>query len=181
MPRLAAARRRRRSRQLQIMYGAAGERRLTEYEVDWLPGYEGSAPVRVGNAADSQFQLDVYGEVLDALHQARHMGLTEDPERVGAAASRCSTSSSRAGSEPDEGIWEVRGPRRHFMHSKVMAWVAFDRAVKGVEEFGLEGPVDRWRACATRSTARSRAGLRRRAQHVHAVLRLEGARREHAR
>ena len=156
--RLAAARRRRRSRQdLQIMYGAAGERRLTEFEVDWLPGYEGSAPVRIGNAAYSQFQLDVYGEVLDALHQARHIGHRRGPERVGARSVRCSTSSSPAWKEPDEGIWEVRGPRRDFTHSKVMAWVAFDRAVKAVEEFGLEGPVDRWRALPRRDPPRGAA------------------------
>jgi GH15 family glucan-1,4-alpha-glucosidase len=130
---------------LQIMYGAAGERRLTEYEVPWLSGYENSAPVRIGNAAHEQFQLDVYGEVIDALHQARRVGVPEDPNAW--AVQRALLDFLEGGwKQPDEGIWEVRGPRRNFTHSKVMAWVAFDRAVKGIEEFGLEGPVDRWRA-----------------------------------
>jgi GH15 family glucan-1,4-alpha-glucosidase len=131
---------------LQIMYGPAGERRLSEYEVDWLPGYEHSAPARIGNAAHQQYQLDVYGEILDSLHQARHMGIVEDPEAW--EVQRAMLDFLESGwKDPDEGIWEVRGPRRDFVHSKVMAWVAFDRAVKGVEEFGLDGPVDRWRAC----------------------------------
>jgi GH15 family glucan-1,4-alpha-glucosidase len=128
------------------MYGAAGERRLDEYEVDWLPGYEGSAPVRVGNAAHRQYQLDVYGEVLDALHQMRCLGVDEDPNSwaVQTAILEFLETGWKA---PDEGIWEVRGPRRDFVHSKVMAWVGLDRAVRGVEAFGLDGPVDRWRAC----------------------------------
>jgi GH15 family glucan-1,4-alpha-glucosidase len=131
---------------LQIMYGPAGERRLSEYEVDWLPGYEQSAPVRIGNAAHEQYQLDVYGEVLDSLHQARHMAIKEDPEAW--MVQRAMLDFLESGwKDPDEGLWEVRGERQDFVHSKVMAWVAFDRAVKGVEEFGLEGPVDRWRAC----------------------------------
>ncbi|MEX1007988.1 MAG: glycoside hydrolase family 15 protein [Acidimicrobiia bacterium] len=130
---------------LQIMYGPAGERRLPEYEVDWLPGYEASAPVRVGNAASEQFQLDVYGEVFDALHQTRHMGVAEDPTAWSLQQAILEFLES-AWQDPDEGIWEVRGGRRDFTHSKVMAWVAFDRAVRAVEEFGLEGPVDRWRA-----------------------------------
>jgi len=131
---------------MQIMYGPTGERRLSEYEVDWLSGYEGSAPVRVGNAAHRQFQLDVYGEVLDSMHQARHMGISEEPTAW--SLQRTVLDFLESGwREPDEGIWEIRGPRRDFVHSKVMAWVAFDRAVKGVEEFGLDGPVDRWRAC----------------------------------
>jgi len=131
---------------LQIMYGPAGERRLSEYEVDWLPGYEQSAPVRIGNAAHEQYQLDVYGEGLDSLHQARHMAIKEDPEAW--MVQRAMLDFLESGwKDPDEGIWEVRGPRQDFVHSKVMAWVAFDRAVKGVEEFGLEGPVDRWRGC----------------------------------
>ncbi|HEV8441054.1 MAG TPA: glycoside hydrolase family 15 protein [Methylomirabilota bacterium] len=127
-----------------IMYGLAGERRLTELELDWLPGYEGSAPVRVGNAAHSQFQLDVYGEVLDALHTARCVGLDSDEDgwRVQRVLAEFVES---AWERPDEGIWEVRGPRRHFTHSKVMAWVALDRAVKAVERFGLPGPAERWR------------------------------------
>jgi GH15 family glucan-1,4-alpha-glucosidase len=131
---------------LQIMYGPAGERRLREYEVDWLPGYERSAPVRIGNAAHDQYQLDVYGELLDSLHQARHMAIMEDPEAWMVQLAMLDFLES-GWKDPDEGIWEVRGPRQDFVHSKVMAWVAFDRAVKGVEEFGLEGPVDRWRAC----------------------------------
>jgi GH15 family glucan-1,4-alpha-glucosidase len=129
---------------LQIMYGPAGERRLTEAELAWLPGYEASAPVRIGNAASEQYQLDVYGEVLDALHQTRHMGIAEDPEAW--ALQRALLDFLESGwDQPDEGIWEVRGGRRDFTHSKVMAWVAFDRAVRGIEEFGLDGPVDRWK------------------------------------
>ncbi len=130
--------------QLNTVYGAAGERRLTELELDWLPGYEGSAPVRIGNAAYSQFQMDVFGEIADALHLARCVGLqpTEDGWRV-----ECELLDFLEShwDRPDEGIWEVRGPRRHFTHSKVMAWVAFDRAVKDAEQFGLAGPVERWR------------------------------------
>jgi GH15 family glucan-1,4-alpha-glucosidase len=131
---------------LQIMYGLAGERRLTEWELPWLAGYEGSKPVRVGNAASNQFQLDVYGEVADASHQARRAGLAplDDAWRMSQSILKFLES---AWKEPDEGIWEVRGPRRHFTHSKVMAWVAFDRAVKSVEQFGLHADrADRWRA-----------------------------------
>jgi GH15 family glucan-1,4-alpha-glucosidase len=129
----------------QIMYGLAGERRLTEYEVSWLPGYEGSSPVRVGNAAHGQFQLDVYGEVLDALFQARKAGLK--PVEPGWALERALVGSvEKRWREPDEGIWEVRGPRQHFTHSKVMAWVAVDRAVRSAERWHLEAPVERWRA-----------------------------------
>src|SRR4051812_30941022 len=135
--------------QMQIMYGLAGERRLTEYEVPWLAGYEGAGPVRIGNAASDQLQLDVYGEVLDALYQARRMGLA--PSEAGWKLERLLVKHLETIWErPDEGIWEVRGGRRHFTHSKVMAWVAFDRAVRTVEEFGLEGPVDRWRALRER-------------------------------
>jgi GH15 family glucan-1,4-alpha-glucosidase len=130
---------------LQIMYGLAGERRLTEYEVPWLPGYEGSAPVRVGNAASTQFQLDVYGEVVDSLYQAARLGEGGDPE--GWALQIALLDFLESGwREADEGIWEVRGPRRPFTHSKLMAWVAFDRAVRTVTELGADGPVDRWRA-----------------------------------
>ena len=129
---------------LQIMYGAAGERRLDEWEVSWLPGYEGSTPVRVGNAASGQFQLDVYGEVMSALYVASKVGgnlseTTWDLQRVLMGFVKTMWS------EPDDGIWEVRGPRRHFTHSKVMAWVAVDRAIKMVEECGEEGPVDEWK------------------------------------
>ena len=129
---------------LQIMYGLAGERRLTELELPWLTGYEGSKPVRIGNAATEQLQLDVYGEVLDALHQGRvhELGLSRE---AWALQRRLLTYLENVWKEPDEGIWEVRGPRRHFTHSKVMAWVAFDRGVQAVERFGRNGPVERWR------------------------------------
>jgi GH15 family glucan-1,4-alpha-glucosidase len=126
------------------MYGPAGERRLPELVLDWLPGYERSAPVRIGNAASRQFQLDVYGEVMDVLHQTRRGGVDPDAEAwaLQRALMEFLESSWR---NPDEGIWEVRGPRRHFTHSKVMAWVAADRAVKAVERHGLDGPLARWR------------------------------------
>ncbi len=129
---------------VQIMYGVAGERRLSEFELPWLSGYEGSAPVRVGNAASEQLQLDVYGEVLDALYQARTHGIAVDPQawRIQLALL---DHLGEAWREPDEGIWEIRGERRHFVHSKAMAWVAFDRAVRTVESQGIDGPVDRWR------------------------------------
>lgn len=130
---------------LQIMYGASGERRLTERTLGWLPGYEGSRPVREGNAASDQFQLDVYGEVMDSLHVARRVGIEADGDAWGLQRALMDFLEG-AWVLPDEGIWEVRGPRRHFTHSKVMAWVAFDRAVAAVERFGHEGPVDRWRA-----------------------------------
>jgi GH15 family glucan-1,4-alpha-glucosidase len=133
---------------LQIMYGVAGERRLSELTLPWLPGYEGSQPVRVGNAAAGQFQLDVYGEVLDALHQAR-VNQLELSKEAWSLQRRLLGFLEHAWKEPDEGIWEVRGPRRHFTHSKVMAWVAFDRGVQAVERFGSSGPVDRWRKIRT--------------------------------
>ncbi len=129
---------------LQIMYGVAGERRLTEFELPWLPGYEGSAPVRVGNAASDQLQIDVYGEVMDALYQGRVHGLAKE-QYAWALQLKLLEHLEHAWPEPDEGIWEIRGERRHFVHSKVMAWVAFDRGVRSVEEQGLEGPADRWR------------------------------------
>jgi GH15 family glucan-1,4-alpha-glucosidase len=129
---------------LRIMYGVDGARRLPELQLPWLAGYEGSAPVRIGNGAAQQFQLDVWGEVLDGLHLGRESGL---------AVSSDSWDLQRAlmdfleghWDEPDNGLWEVRGPRRHFVHSKVMAWAGADRMVRAVEHFGLEGPVDRWR------------------------------------
>jgi GH15 family glucan-1,4-alpha-glucosidase len=133
--------------QVQIMYGLAGERRLTEWEVPWLPGYEGAAPVRIGNAACSQLQLDVFGEVMDALHQGRCKGLAASESGWGLQEALLSHL-ERIWTEPDEGIWEVRGKRRHFTYSKVMAWVAFDRAIKSAEQFGLAGPLDRWREIA---------------------------------
>lgn len=129
---------------IQIMYGLAGERRLTELELGWLDGYENSRPVRIGNAATDQHQLDVYGEVMDSLHLARRAGLpsNEDAWRVQQGLLRFLETDWH---QPDEGIWEVRGPRRHFVHSKVMAWVAMDRGVKAVEDFGLSGDADKWR------------------------------------
>jgi GH15 family glucan-1,4-alpha-glucosidase len=131
-------------RQMQILYGVAGERRITEQELDWLAGYRGSRPVRVGNAAVNQFQLDVYGEVMDALYLGRHIGLEMDETAWDFQRALLEFLESNW-REPDEGIWEIRGPRRHFTHSKVMAWVALDRAIKAVELLGHDGPVDRWR------------------------------------
>ena len=133
-----------RPEQMQLMYGVEGERRLIEYELGWLPGYAGSRPVRVGNAASEQFQLDVYGELMDALHQARAHGIPPDEAawEVQRALLDFLESHWR---DADDGIWEIRGERRHFVHSKVMAWAAVDRAVRGSEEFGLDGPVDDWK------------------------------------
>jgi GH15 family glucan-1,4-alpha-glucosidase len=134
---------------IQIMYGVAGERRLTEFEVPWLPGYEGSAPVRIGNAASEQLQLDVFGEVMDALYQARKHGLAKE-KPAWQLQQNLMHQLERIWEEPDDGIWEIRGGRRHFVHSKVMAWVAFDRAVRTVEEQGLDGPADDWRVVRDR-------------------------------
>jgi GH15 family glucan-1,4-alpha-glucosidase len=130
--------------QIQIMYGLAGEKRLAEWEVPWLAGYEGSKPVRIGNAAADQLQLDVFGEVLDAMHQGRVGGLQSlaeawDFQRV------LVSHLEEIWTLPDEGIWEVRGGRQHFTYSKIMAWVAVDRTIKSAEAFGLEGPIDHWR------------------------------------
>jgi GH15 family glucan-1,4-alpha-glucosidase len=130
--------------QVQIMYGLRGERRLTEWEVSWLPGYERSKPVRIGNAAATQLQLDIFGEVLDAFHQGRHGKLAVD--KIAWAVQRALLDHLETiWDQPDEGIWEVRSGRKQYTYSKIMSWVAFDRAIKGVEEFGLEGPVERWR------------------------------------
>jgi GH15 family glucan-1,4-alpha-glucosidase len=126
------------------MYGPAGEHRLTELELDWLSGYENSTPVRIGNAASGQFQLDVYGEVADAMFQARAAGVGGDGSSWEMYKSVLEFLED-GWRQPDEGIWEVRGPRQHFTHSKVMAWVAFDRALKVVEEFGYDG-LDTWRS-----------------------------------
>lgn len=131
-------------RQMQIMYGPAGERRLTELELPWLPGYEGSTPVRIGNLAVTQLQLDVYGEVMDALFLARLAGIPPDPSAWHVQVEMLNHLTT-TWCEPDEGIWEVRGVRRHFTHSKVMAWVAFDRGIRTVEGGGVEGPVEAWR------------------------------------
>jgi GH15 family glucan-1,4-alpha-glucosidase len=131
--------------QLNIMYGIAGERRLTELELDWLSGYEGSRPVRIGNAAHRQFQLDVFGEVSAAMHLARVGGLQSDEHGWSVQREFLGFLES-AWKEPDEGIWEVRGPRRHFTHSKVMAWLAVDRMIASAEQFRLDGPIDSWKA-----------------------------------
>ena len=131
--------------QLHIMYGLAGERRLVEQELPHLPGYEGSRPVRIGNGAYDQFQLDVFGEVLDAMHECWCAGLA--PGERGWRLERALVEHlETVWQQPDEGIWEVRGPRRHFTHSKLMAWVAVDRAIRGIQQFGLEGPLQRWQA-----------------------------------
>ena len=126
------------------MYGVAGERWLAEREVPWLGGYENSKPVRIGNAAADQLQLDVFGEVMDALHHARLGGL-QDLAAAWEFQRALLAHLETVWHAPDEGIWEVRGGRRHFTYSKVMAWVAFDRGIKTVEAFGVDGPVDRWR------------------------------------
>ena len=161
------------------MYGVAGERNLERgRQLAWLPGYEGSKPVRIGNAASDQYQLDVYGEVIGALHEARRTGL--DPAGPAWDLELVLMDFIETGwKEPDDGIWEVRGPRRHFTHSKVEAWVAVDRAIHDVEDFGLHGP-GRQMEVASRTDPRRgvREGLRLRAQHFYAVLRLQRARRQ---
>ncbi|MCB1624853.1 MAG: glycoside hydrolase family 15 protein, partial [Pseudomonadales bacterium] len=134
---------------LQIMYGLAGQRRLEETELPWLPGYKGAAPVRVGNAASRQFQLDVYGEVMDTLHLARRSGLEPDATAWSIQVELLRYL-EKHWQDPDEGIWEIRGERRHFTHSRVMTWVAVDRGIKAVERFSLNGPVDRWRDLRSR-------------------------------
>jgi GH15 family glucan-1,4-alpha-glucosidase len=132
--------------QLQTLYGIAGERRLPELQLDWLPGYDNSRPVRVGNAAALQLQLDVWGELMDAMHLARESSL--DSEIQDWPVQRALVEYLETiWQQPDDGIWEIRGPRRHFTHSKVMAWVALDRAVKAIEQHGLDGPLQRWREC----------------------------------
>jgi GH15 family glucan-1,4-alpha-glucosidase len=131
--------------QVQITYGLAGERWLTELELNWLPGYEESKPVRIGNAASEQRQLDIYGEITSMLLHARRGHLPEN-EPGTALEWKLLEHLEKIWTEADHGIWEIRGPRRHFTHSKVMAWLAFDRAIQSCEQFGLDGPVDRWRA-----------------------------------
>jgi GH15 family glucan-1,4-alpha-glucosidase len=133
--------------QAQIMYGIAGERRLTEWEVDWLPGYEGAKPVRIGNGAHGQLQLDVYGEVMDALYQAYRGGVTQDGD--GWAVQRALLNHlAKIWQQPDRGIWESRGAPRQYTFSKVMAWVAFDRGIRHATEAGLPCPIERWRELA---------------------------------
>ncbi|MFJ1750596.1 glycoside hydrolase family 15 protein [Streptomyces sp. NPDC088116] len=129
---------------LQIMYGIAGERELGEAELDWLPGYESSGPVRVGNGAAHQLQLDVYGEVTEALHLAHMTGLARN-DYASVLQLKLIRYLEKHWDQPDEGIWEVRGPRRHFVHSKVMAWVAVDRTIKLIESGDVDGPLERWR------------------------------------
>ncbi|MGH8849936.1 MAG: glycoside hydrolase family 15 protein [Casimicrobiaceae bacterium] len=133
-----------RPQDLQTVYGLSGERALTEFTLPWLPGYENSAPVRVGNAAATQSQLDIYGQVIEALQLARTAGLDPDADAWNFERALLTYLES-SWTEPDNGIWEMRGPRRHYTHSKVMAWVAVDRAIKAVEQYGLAGPVKRWR------------------------------------
>ncbi len=129
---------------LQTMYGVAGERRLTELELEWLPGYDNARPVRIGNAAHEQLQLDVYGELIDVLWQSVRADMPLQDASWSLVRLLLDTLEKRW-REPDEGIWEVRGPRRHFTHSKVMCWVAFDRALAIADELGFEGPLDKWR------------------------------------
>ncbi len=129
--------------QAQIMYSITGERRLTEWQIGWLPGYEGAKPVRIGNGAHGQIQIDVYGEVMDALYQAQRGGLASSAD-AWALQQAFLEHLARIWREPDRGIWESRGPERHFTFSKVMAWVAFDRGARIAREFGLQGPVQRW-------------------------------------
>ncbi len=130
--------------QLQIMYGLSGERRLSEWEVPWLPGYQGAAPVRIGNAASAQLQLDVYGELIDAVFQARKQGLAPVAS-AWALQETLVEHLEKIWQDPDDGIWEVRGPRQQFTFSKVMAWVALDRSVRDAERFELQAPLERWR------------------------------------
>ena len=129
---------------LRVLYGVSGVRRLAEYEAAWLPGYQGAVPVRIGNAASTQFQLDIYGELMDTLHVARSSGLDPEPAAWNFQVAVLAFLEAHW-ADPDDGIWEIRGPRRHFIHSKVMAWVAFDRCIKDAERDGLEAPLERWR------------------------------------
>ena len=164
----------------QIMYGVGGERRLSEIELDWLPGYEGSRPVRVGNEASEQFQLDVFGEVLDAgwtavqANVAHSRGdLPAHHPMPGQLLPAVMGHLERVWNDPDEGIWEIRGPRRHFVHSKVMAWVAFDRAIRIAKHRGWDHlPVDRWAELRDEVHAQVlEQGLRQEEELVRAVLR----------
>jgi GH15 family glucan-1,4-alpha-glucosidase len=134
---------------IQIMYGLGGERRLTEWQVPWLRGYANSTPVRIGNAAHTQLQLDVFGELMDALHHARRGGIAGS-EASWALQRELIRHLETVWDQPDSGIWEARGPARHFTYSKAMCWVALDRALKAARAYGLGGPVDRWQALADR-------------------------------
>ena len=144
------------------MYGIAGERWLPELELPWLPGYENSTPVRIGNGAVAQRQLDVYGELMDVLHAAREAELARARRRVARAEDAAAASRDACGSEPDHGIWETRGPARAFTHSRVMSWVAFDRAREELRALRARGPVERWRELRDRDPRRHlRERLRR--------------------
>ena len=168
--------------EMQIMYGVDGQRRLSEFELDHLAGYEGSTPVRIGNKAATQFQLDVYGEVLDSAVTYWHSSIPKDldlsPDLMMAILDHLET----VWRQPDNGIWEVRGPRRHFTHSKVMAWVAFDRAVTLAQDGVLpKAPMGHWQQVRDEiHTEVCQKGFDARAQLVHPVLRLEAARRQPA-
>ena len=164
---------------LQIMYGLHGEHRLDEYELDWLPGYEGSVPVRVGNAASGQFQLDVYGETLASLYLMRLGTPVKDAQDDSWPLETALLEFLEgAWQHPDDGLWEMRGDRQHFTHSKVMAWIAFDCAVRSIEEFKLPGPVDRWRAARDEiHDLVCNEGYDAEARIVHADLRVQAARR----
>ena len=140
-------------RQIQIMYGLRGERRLTEWEVPWLPGYGNSQPVRIGNAAHRQRQLDIFGEVMDALHQARQGGLGAN-EAGWALQRELLAHLESIWQKPDDGLWENRSGPRHFTYSKAMAWLAYDRAIRSAKAFDLPGPIAHWRSCAPTSIAR---------------------------
>jgi GH15 family glucan-1,4-alpha-glucosidase len=129
---------------MQIMYGIKGQRRLMEWEVPWLAGYEGAQPVRIGNAAHAQLQLDVYGELMDAFHQSRVAKLELD-QGTWDVELKVLEHLAEVWDQPDHGIWERRGEPKHYVLSKVMTWVAFDRAIKSVEKFGFEAPIERWR------------------------------------
>jgi hypothetical protein len=169
-----------RPEQMEVMYGVAGERRLTEWEVPWLPGYERSSPVRIGNAAHQQLQLDVFGEVMDTLHQSRRGGLAAS-ESAWDVQIALLGHLAEIWSRPDHGIWEVRTEPLHFTHSKAMAWVGFDRALKSAEMFGLPGDTQALaRALRRDSCRRLPQGLEREPQQLRAVLRLARSRREPA-
>ena len=161
--------------QAQIMYGIAGERRLEEYEPDWLPGYEGSRPVRVGNAAAGQFQVDVYGEVV-GVGWAVTTALGQLSERLWRQLRDLLDYLESAWQEPDDGMWEARGPRRHYTQSKVMAWLAFDRAIALSKRFKLDGPLRRWEQIRAQIHDEIlERGLRPAAPYLHPILWLHGA------
>jgi GH15 family glucan-1,4-alpha-glucosidase len=147
--------------QVQILYGLAGERRISEWEIPWLSGYEGSRPVRAGNAAAQQLQLDIYGETMDALYHSRAFGSPQDRQTPQSPQTPKDDAAwmlqrqllehlQQIWEQPDQGIWEMRGGPQHFTYSKIMAWVAFDRSIRSVEEFGFAGPLDEWRAVRQR-------------------------------